>query len=32
MEPPDPDRPAKTILQDVLEAIEQADREPNEEQ
>ena len=31
-EPPDPDRPAKTILQDVLEAIEQADREPNEEQ
>src|SRR5450755_1461272 len=31
-QPPDPDRPAKTILQDVLEAIEQADREPNEEQ
>jgi hypothetical protein len=31
-QPPDPDRPAKTILQDVLEAIEQADREPDEQQ
>jgi len=31
-EPPDPDRPAKTILQDVLEAIQQADREPDQEQ
>jgi hypothetical protein len=29
---PDPDGPAKTILQDVLEAIEQADQEPHEEQ
>ena len=27
-QPPDPDPPAKTILQDVLEAIEQADRDP----
>ena len=29
---PDPDRPAKTSLQDVLEAIEQADQERDEEQ
>ena len=29
---PDPDRPAKTILQDVLEAIEQADQERDEQQ
>jgi len=28
----DPDQPAKTILQDVLEAIEDADREPETEQ